>query len=95
MKPREALNVFYENFELWKAHNYIDTQEDENIREAYTVLEELVNEKEKQPECHSCSKPSSDLVKHYYKGFDKNGKIIPDYHLLCNDCLQKIRTGNE
>jgi hypothetical protein len=47
MKPREALNVFYENFELWKAHNYIDTQEDENIREAYTVLEELVNEKEK------------------------------------------------
>ena len=50
MKPREALNVFYENFELWKAHNYIDTQEDENIREAYTVLEELVNEKENKKE---------------------------------------------
>jgi len=46
MKAREALEVFYKNFELWKANNYLDTEEDENIREAYTVLEELVNEKE-------------------------------------------------
>lgn len=47
MKAREALEVFYKNFELWKAHNFIDTEEDEDIREAYTVLEELVDEKEK------------------------------------------------
>ena len=47
MKAREALEVFYKNFELWKANNYLDTEEDEDIREAYTVLEELVNEKER------------------------------------------------
>ena len=47
MKAREALEVFYKNFELWKAHNYIDTEEEETIREAYTVLEELVDEKER------------------------------------------------
>lgn len=91
MKPREALSVFFRNFELWKSHNYIDTEEDEEIRIAYTVLEELVNEKDKQEECHECKKKTQELNYHYYKGFDNEGKLIPDYHLVCNECLRKRR----